>query len=300
MLRDLLTEQSNPASTHIDSLPTEEMLRVINSEDQRVAASVAAELPAIAHAVDRIVAALTGGGRLFYIGAGTSGRLGVLDAAECPPTFNVPPGLVQGIIAGGESALSRATETSEDDPALGVRDLLAAGFSSRDVLAGIAASGRTPYVLGPIAEANRIGAVTIGISCSRDSELARAAQIAITPLPGPEIIAGSTRLKAGTATKLVLNMLTTGTFIRMGYVYGNLMVNVEPKNEKLRDRARRIISEAASLSDTEAGERLAAAGNRVQTALVMSLAGVDRVEAEARLAHARGNVRAALQETHHG
>ncbi|MCU1263325.1 MAG: glucokinase regulatory-like protein [Bryobacterales bacterium] len=295
MLRDLLTEQSNPASREIDTLSTEEMLRVINAEDRRVADAVAAEVPSIARAVDGIVAALAAGGRLFYIGAGTSGRLGVLDASECPPTFNVPPDLVIGIIAGGESALARATEASEDDPLLGARDLLTHGFRAGDVLVGIAASGRTPYVLGAVAEAKRLGALTVGISCTPDSELARLVNIAITPLPGPEVIAGSTRMKAGTATKLVLNMLTTGTFIRMGYVYGNLMVNVEPKNEKLRDRARRIITEAAGVSYGEAGERLAAAGDSVQAAIVMTLADVDRDTAEARLARANGNVRAALR-----
>lgn len=264
-----MTEQSNPASRHIDSLPTLEMLRVINEEDRKVAESITPELPAIARAVDGIVDAIAHGGRLFYIGAGTSGRLGVLDAAECPPTFNVAPELVQGIIAGGETALSRATEASEDDPALGVKDLLARGFRYPDVLCGIAASGRTPYVLGALQEAGRLGCLTIGISCSPDSALSQLSRIAITPLPGPEVIAGSTRLKAGTATKLVLNMLTTGTFIRMGYVYGNLMVNVEPKNEKLRDRARRIISEATGISYEQAGEKLVEAGNSVRKAIEM-------------------------------
>lgn len=265
----LMTEQSNPASRHIDQQPTLEMLRVINDEDRKVAESITPELPAIALAVDGIVDAMAHGGRLFYIGAGTSGRLGVLDAAECPPTFNVPPELVQGVIAGGESALARATEASEDDPALGVKDLLARGFRAPDVLCGIAASGRTPYVLGAIEEANRLGCLTIGISCTPGSALAQLAKVAITPLAGPEVIAGSTRLKAGTATKLVLNMLTTGTFIRKGYVYGNLMVNVEPKNEKLRDRARRIISEATGISYEEAGQRLADAGNSVRKAIEM-------------------------------
>src|SRR5438128_712186 len=193
MLEKLLTEQLNPASAAIETLPTARMLEVINREDQKVADSVAREIPAIARAVDAIVAAMESGGRLFYIGAGTSGRLGVLDASECPPTFSVPPELVQGIIAGGEPALSRATETTEDDPAIGVRDLLARGFGSRDVLVGLAASGRTPYVLGPVAEARRIGAVTVGVSCVPDSELARAVDIAITPVVGPEIVAGSTR-----------------------------------------------------------------------------------------------------------
>lgn len=236
----LLTEQPNPASAHIDQLPTLEMLRIINTEDRLVADSITPQLPHIAQAVDAIVNAFHSGGRLFYIGAGTSGRLGVLDAAECPPTFNVSPDLVQGIIAGGESALSRATETTEDDPAIGVGDLLSHQFQPQDILCGIAASGRTPYVLGAIDEANRLGAVTLGISCTPDSELSRRVNIAITPLPGPEVIAGSTRLKAGTATKLVLNMLTTGAFIRMGCVRGNLMANVQPKNAKLRDRSIRI------------------------------------------------------------
>jgi N-acetylmuramic acid 6-phosphate etherase len=245
------------------------MLRVINQEDRLVAESVTPEIPAIARAVDGIVERFSAGGRLFYIGAGTSGRLGVLDASECPPTFNVAPELVQGIIAGGEKALSRATEASEDDPSMGVRDLLARGFTGADVLCGIAASGRTPYVLGAIAEANRLGALTVGVSCSPDSELSRAAKIAITPLPGPEVIAGSTRLKAGTATKLVLNMITTGVFIRMGYVYSNLMINVEPKNEKLRDRARRIVAIATGISVEEAGIKLTEAGNSVRKAIEM-------------------------------
>jgi N-acetylmuramic acid 6-phosphate etherase len=236
-LAELSTEQANPASIDIDKLPTGEMLRIINTEDHKIAGAVAAELPHIAQAVDAIVEAFRSGGRLFYIGAGTSGRLGVLDASECPPTFNVAPDLVQGIIAGGESALWRATETTEDDPAIGVRDIKARGFKSGDVLCGIAASGRTPYVLGAIEQANRDGAVTIGISCTHNSALARISKIAITPLTGPEVIAGSTRLKAGTATKLVLNTLTTGAFIRLGYVRGNLMVNVQPKNSNLLDRS---------------------------------------------------------------
>src|SRR5579884_2080921 len=190
-LASLLTEQRNPASARIDKLSTGEMLRVINEEDRKVAEAVAQEIPNIARAVDAIVEAFRRGGRLFYIGAGTSGRLGVLDASECPPTFNVPPEMVQGIIAGGEAALSRATETTEDDPAIGARDLNWRGFAARDVLCGIAASGRTPYVLGAVDEANRMGAVTLGVSCTPDSELARRVTIAMTPLPGPEIVAGS-------------------------------------------------------------------------------------------------------------
>ena len=267
LLENLLTEQSNPASARIDTLSTEEILRVINAEDRKVAEAVERVIPAIALAVDSIAAAFQRGGRLFYIGAGTSGRLGVLDASECPPTFGVAPDLVQGIIAGGEAALSRATETTEDDPAIGARDLAAHGFTSKDVLTGIAASGRTPYVLGAIAEAKRLGATTIGVSCTPDSELSRAVDIPITPLVGPEVITGSTRMKAGTAQKLVLNMLTTGAFVRMGYVYGNLMVNVQPKNSKLRDRARRIVAEAAGVSYERAGELLGEAGDSVPAAI---------------------------------
>ena len=266
-LDELLTEQPNPASARIDEKSTLEMLQVVNAEDRRVADSITPELPHIAQAVDAIVEVFRSGGRLFYIGAGTSGRLGVLDASECPPTFNVPPDLVQGIIAGGESALYRATETTEDDPVIGVRDLQARGFQPQDILCGIAASGRTPYVLGAIDEANRLGATTIAISCVPDSELSRRAKIAITPAPGPEIIAGSTRLKAGTATKLVLNMLTTGAFIRMGYVRGNLMVNVQPKNAKLLDRSIRIIETVTGASPDRAASMLRFAGNNVLTAI---------------------------------
>jgi N-acetylmuramic acid 6-phosphate etherase len=266
-IASLLTEQRNPASARIDRLPTEDMLRVIADEDRKVADAVAAELPHLARAVDAIAQAFEHGGRLFYIGAGTSGRLGVLDASECPPTFGVAPDLVQGIIAGGEAALSRATEATEDDPAIGARDLAARGFRASDVLCGIAASGRTPYVLGAVDAANALGAMTIGVSCTPESELSRRVRIAITPLPGPEAIAGSTRLKAGTATKLVLNMLTTGAFIRRGYVWGNLMVNVQPKNSKLRDRATRIVNAATGVGYDEAGLLLTEAGDNVRAAI---------------------------------
>jgi N-acetylmuramic acid 6-phosphate etherase len=295
MLENLSTEQPNPASAAIDSLPTEEVLRIINSEDRKVADVVGREIPAIARAVDAVVTAFERGGRLFYIGAGTSGRLGVLDASECPPTFSVPPEMVQGIMAGGEAALSRATETTEDDPAIGVRDLTERGFTARDILVGIAASGRTPYVLGAIAEARRIGAVTVGISCVEQSDLARAVDIAITPVVGPEIIAGSTRMKSGTAQKLVLNMLTTTAFARLGYVYGNLMVNVQPKNVKLVDRARRIIAQAAGVSYDRAGELLQASGNSVRGAILMAKTGISREEAERRLAETGGRISQALE-----
>jgi len=293
-LEKLLTEQTNPASASFDTLDAAGILRIMNAEDHKVADAVAREIPSIARAVDAIVGAFERGGRLFYIGAGTSGRLGVLDASECPPTFNVPPDLVQGIIAGGEAALSQATETTEDDPAMGAHDLESHGFTANDVLVGIAASGRTPYVLGAVASARSKGAVTVGISCTPDSELTRAVEIAISPLVGPEVVAGSTRMKAGTAQKLVLNMLTTAAFVRLGYVYGNLMVNVQPKNEKLRDRARRIVAQAADVSVERAGEALAEAGGSVRVAIVMVKGKVGREEAERRLAAANGRVSKAL------
>ncbi len=295
MLEHLLTEQPNPASEGIDALPSEQIVRIINAEDHKVADAVERELAAIARAVDVIVAAFERGGRLFYIGAGTSGRLGVLDAAECPPTFNVPPEMVQGIMAGGEAALARATETTEDDPQIGARDLRERGLRELDVLVGIAASGRTPYVLGAVAEANRMGAFTIGISCTLDSELARTVKLSIPLLVGPEIVAGSTRLKAATATKMVLNMLSTASFIRRGYVFGNLMVNVQPKNSKLADRARRILARAAGISYEKAGEMLIAAGDSVRTAIVMSRLGISREQAEQRLAAGHGRISEALR-----
>ena len=293
-LEQLLTEQPNPASASIDSLPTEAMLSVINAEDRRIADSVEQEIPRIALAVDGIVAAMRKGGRLFYIGAGTSGRLGVLDAAECPPTFSIPYELVQGIIAGGEGALSKATEATEDDPAIGERDLIERGFTAADVLVGIAASGRTPYVLGAIRKARELGALTVGISCTPGSELSAAVQIPIEPLPGPEVVAGSTRMKAGTATKLVLNMLSTAAMIRLGHVYGNLMVNVQPKNEKLVDRAARIIAQAANIEYSRAVELLKETGS-VKTSIVMAKRNLGRAEAERLLQSAGGRVRAALE-----
>src|ERR1700737_1908181 len=262
-LDQLLTERVNPESHDIKARSTVEILQIINQQDQKIAGAVSAETPRIAAAVDAITEAIRKGGRLFYIGAGTSGRLGVLDAAECPPTFHVSAEVVQGIIAGGEPALARATEANEDDPGGGQRDLMARGFTAQDALVGIAASGRTPYVLGAVAAARDMGALTIGISCTPDSELSRAVKIAITPLVGPEVIAGSTRMKAGTATKLVLNMISTAVMIRLGYVYGNLMVNVQPTNSKLEDRAKRIIMECASVNHERAGELLGPAGGTV-------------------------------------
>jgi N-acetylmuramic acid 6-phosphate etherase len=295
LLEQLLTEQVNPASENIDALPTEEVLRIINAEDQKVAAAVAKELPNITMAVDVIVDRMSKGGRLFFLGAGTSGRLGVLDAAECPPTFNVSPDLVQGVIAGGERALTQAGEANEDDAGLGAADLAARNFNSKDVLVGIAASGRTPYVMGAVEAARELGAVTIGVSCTPDSELARAVEIPITPLSGPEILAGSTRMKAGTATKLVLNMLTTAAMIRLGFVFGNLMVNVQPRNTKLEDRARRIIAQATGVDIDIAGALLKQAGNDVKTAIVMARLGISKDDAERRLREAGGRVSRALK-----
>lgn len=294
MLDDLLTEASHPDSRNLDTLSTPELLAVMNAAEAQVAAAVAVEIPNIARAVEAIAGALLGGGRLFYIGAGTSGRLGVLDASECPPTFNVPADLVQGIIAGGDAALRRSSEAAEDLPAAGAADLLARGFCARDVLVGIAASGRTRYVLGAIAKAREIGAPTCGISCTSPSELSRAVDFPIEPKPGPEILTGSTRLRAGTATKIVLNMISTAVMIRLGHVYGNLMVNVQPTNEKLAARARRIIREAAGVSPERAAELLAAAGNSVKTAIVMEKKQVGRAEAERLLAMTSGRIQEAL------
>lgn len=294
VLENLLTEQRNPASMRLDEVPTAELVRIIHEADRSVADAVAAQLDAVARAIECIAAALEEGGRLFYIGAGTSGRLGVLDASECLPTYNVPPDLVQGIIAGGEAALSRATEASEDDPELGARDLHARGFRDTDVLTGIAASGRTPYVLGAIREAKRLGAKTIGIACSPASPLAAEAGIAIEVLCGPEVVTGSTRMKAGTATKMVLNMLTTGAMVKLGYVYENLMVNVQPKNEKLVDRAIRIVQQATGVERTEA-ERLFSDARDVKRAIVMAKRGVDAEAAARLLDAAKGRLRQALQ-----
>lgn len=294
-LETLLTEQSNPASAQIDQVSTLEMLRIINDEDKKVALAVEAALPQITIAVDAIVERMEKGGRLFYAGAGTSGRLGVLDASECPPTYNVPPELVQGFIAGGDQALRKAVEGAEDSPELGASELSGLGFRAGDVLCGIAASGRTPYVLGAIKKARSIGALTLGVSCSPHSLLSELADLAIEVLPGPEVVTGSTRMKAGTATKLVLNMLSTGAMIRMGYVYGNLMVNVQPSNEKLVDRATRIVMEAVGVDRDRASALFENAGRVVRTAIVMGRLSLNRAEAEARLKRAHNRISEALR-----
>jgi N-acetylmuramic acid 6-phosphate etherase len=303
-LASLSTEARNPLSEHIDELSTLDMLTVINQEDATVTAAVAAELPAIASAVDVIAERFAEGGRLFYIGAGTSGRLGVLDATECPPTFSVPPTLVQGLIAGGDVALRKSSEHSEDSPEAGAADLIAAGFGianstdpsakTPDTLVGVAASGRTPYVLGAIAHARSIGALTIGLSCVANSPISKVCDLAITPVTGPEVITGSTRMKAGTATKLVLNMLSTGVMIRTGAVYGNLMVNLKPSNNKLIDRAIRIIM-AATTVDRYTATRLLHEGGTVKTAIAMQKLSLPRAAAEERLASAGGSLAKALR-----
>src|SRR5262245_53394530 len=236
----LQTEARNPASTDLDRLTPLELVRLMNAEDARVIPAVASQAEAIARAVEVIADRLRAGGRLIYTGAGTSGRLGVLDATECPPTFNATPGQVIGLIAGGPSALTRAVEGAEDRPELADHDLAAVHVSAKDVVVGIATSGRTPYVLGAVAYARRIGAFTIGLSCNADSDLIPEVDLAITPVVGPEVLSGSTRLKAGTATKLVLNMISTGAMVRLGKTFGNLMVDLRATNEKLRHRTNRI------------------------------------------------------------
>ena len=291
----LLTEQANPSSEHLDALPTPEMLRIFHHEDYRAVEAVGAALPQIAALIDATAERLATGGRLFYIGAGTSGRLGVLDASECPPTFNVPPQLVTAIMAGGDASLRNSSESLEDSPEAGAADLHAHGLSAADVLVGIAASGRTPYVLGAVDAANALAALTACIVCSPRSPIAARVRLPIEVLTGPEVVAGSTRLKAGTATKLVLNMLSTGVMVRLGYVYSNLMVNVQPSNAKLVDRARRVISAVAGVSPVEATRLLDASGSSVRTAIVMGKLGVSRQDADRRLAASQGRLRDALQ-----
>jgi N-acetylmuramic acid 6-phosphate etherase len=295
-LAALATEARNPASERLDELSTVEMLGVMHTADREVIDAVGAELPRIAAAVDAIAERVANGGRLFYVGAGTSGRLGVLDASECPPTFGVSPDLVQGIMAGGDTALRTSVEGAEDDASRGASDLMAAGFTKKDSLVGIAASGRTPYVVGAVEYAYLLGALTIGLSCVPDSSIAAAAEIAVTPITGAEVLTGSTRLKAGTATKLVLNMISTGVMVRTGYVYGNLMVNMQPTNAKLIDRAARIISTITNLDREAAGRLLEEAGS-VKTAVVMLKLGLSHEVAEARIASAAGNLRKALGES---
>lgn len=290
-LSRIATEQRNPNSREIDRLSTLEMLTVINNEDANVAPAVATVIPQIARAVDGIVERIERGGRLIYVGAGTSGRLGVLDASECPPTYNVPPGLVIGIIAGGDHALRHAVEHVEDSPEAGAEALKEIGLIANDTVVGIAASGRTPYVLGAIAYAREVGALTAGICSSPGSVLGAAVNIPIEVPSGPEVVTGSTRMKSGTAQKLVLNMLSTGAMIRLGKTFGNLMVDVQPTNEKLRVRAVRIVSEATGLTQDEAGGALEAADGNVKAAIVSVLTGVTPEIAQVQLAESGGRIR---------
>lgn len=279
----MTTEQANPHTTNIDLLPTLEALRVINAEDHKVAAAVERVLPAVAQAVDGIVERLRRGGRLFYVGTGTSGRLGVLDASECPPTFGVSPHLVQGMIAGGYDACYKAVEASEDDKEAGATDLQARGVTAADVVVGIAASGRTPYTIGAVEYARQLGALTICITCNADTALAKAVEIPIEPIVGPEVIAGSTRLKSGTAQKLVLNMLSTLTLVRLGYVTGNRMTNLKTSNIKLRQRATGIVMAECKLNEEEAQAALEGACWDLRVAIVMQKTHVTREQAEAAL-----------------
>ncbi len=295
MLNHLTTEGRNPDSATIDSLSALEIVTLMNREDARVAAAVETQLPSIARAVERIVQRLERGGRLLYLGAGTSGRLGVLDAAECPPTFSTPPELVVGLIAGGSAALTRAVEGAEDHPELARRDLDACGVSAADIVVGIATSGRTPYVIGGLEHARAVGATTIGLCCNPDSALAAVAELMITPVVGPEVINGSTRLKAGTATKLVLNMITTLSMVRLGKTYGNLMVDLNSTNTKLLARARRIVALLGEVSESEAERLLAACDGEVKTAIVMQRRGVAVLQARQFLRAAHGHLRAALE-----
>ncbi len=290
------TEGRNQNTVNIDTLPTLEMIRLINSEDKKVALAVETEVQHIADAVDIIAAQLKLGGRLVYSGCGTSGRLGVLDAAECPPTYSTDPEQVIGLIAGGNSAMFQAVEGAEDDFELGIQDLKDIHFDSRDVLVGIAASGRTPYVLGAMDYAKRCGAHVIGISCCPGSEVDRAAEIGICPTPGPEVITGSTRMKSATAQKMVLNMLSTGAMIKLGKVYGNLMVDVKPSNQKLIHRCQRIVSEAAGVTEEEAAKVLEQCEYRPKIAIVMLLCKVDADRARALLDANDGRVSGAIKE----
>ncbi|HZV06545.1 MAG TPA: N-acetylmuramic acid 6-phosphate etherase [Gemmataceae bacterium] len=290
----LQTEARNPASTKLDELTALEIVRLMNAEDGRVVPAVASQAEAIARAVEVIAERLRAGGRLIYVGAGTSGRLGVLDASECPPTFNSPPEQVIGVIAGGLTALTRAVEGAEDHPEYGERDLESLGVSSRDAVVGIATSGRTPYVLGAVAYARRQGAFTAGIACNEDAELNSVVDVPIVPVVGPEVVSGSTRLKAGTATKLVLNMLSTGAMVLLGKTYGNLMVDLRASNSKLRARTNRIVRILTGLSSESADALLRRCGGELKTALVAQLSGVEPEEARSRLVAAGDQVRQAL------
>jgi N-acetylmuramic acid 6-phosphate etherase len=295
-LEHLISEDRNPNTMEIDLLPTAEVLRAINCEDRSVPDAVGKVIPEIARAVDRIVDAFGKGGRLIYMGAGTSGRLGVLDAAECPPTFSVPDHLVLGLIAGGADALTRAIEGTEDDAGEGVAALKGIGLTQKDVVVGIAVSGRTPYVVGGLTYAKALGATTVALSCNQNSAIAQIADITILPVVGPEVVAGSTRLKSGTAQKLVLNMLTTASMIRLGKCYQNLMVDLNPTNLKLIARAARIVMLATGCAVEQAQEVLQRTNNDVKLAILMTVTGMSIEEAKSALRSAGGFLRKAIRD----
>jgi len=293
-LEQLTTEARNSLSVELDNLNALEIVQLINSEDAKVALAVGAVSEAIAEAIDIIAERLANGGRLIYMGAGTSGRLGVLDAVECPPTFNTKPELVQGLIAGGPEGLVRAVEGAEDCPDMGRKDLQKLRLGNLDVVVGIATSGRTPYVIGALDYARKIGAFAIGFSCNQDAELTHHADLNITPVVGAEVLSGSTRLKAGTATKMVLNMLTTGAMVRMGKTYSNLMVDLRATNSKLTERANRIVAALTGCGRSEAGELLKCCDGEVKTAVVVQTLGISPRAARARLDSVQGHLRQAL------
>jgi N-acetylmuramic acid 6-phosphate etherase len=289
------TEARNPASEQIDTLSALEIVRLMNAEDATVAAAVGREAEPIARGVEIIADRLRAGGRLVYMGAGTSGRLGVLDATECPPTFNTPPEMVVGLIAGGPPAITRAVEGAEDHPEYAIQDLNAINFSAADVLVGIATSGRTPYVISGLEHARKLGAFAIGLACNAGSALTNAADLMIAPVVGPEVISGSTRLKAGTATKMVLNILTTGAMVLLGKTYGNLMVDLRATNTKLVLRTRRIVAELTGLTEPQAEEQLQLCNGELKTTVVAVLRNVTPEEARRLLAAAQGQLRRALE-----
>jgi N-acetylmuramic acid 6-phosphate etherase len=293
-LQELPTEQINPAWADLDLKSSLEIARIINAEDAKVAAAVEQALPAIARAIDWIAESLANGGRLIYVGTGTSGRIAALDASECPPTFDVPATTVQFVMAGGERALARAVEADEDSRELGVKEIRRKKPSKRDIVVGIAASGRTPFTVAAVEFARRAGAKTVALTCNPNSPLEAAADLAIVVETGPEVVAGSTRMKAGTAGKLVLNMLTTGAMVRLGYVYGNLMVNLHQKNSKLTERAVRIVQEALGVERNAARLALRRASGDVPVAIVMGKVEVSRKQAESLLRRSNGHVRQAI------
>ena len=295
-LDKLTTEQRNPNTARIDELSTLEMARLINEEDKKIALAVEAILPEIAKAIDLIAEKLQQGGRLFYLGAGTSGRLGILDAVECPPTYGTEPELVQGLIAGGTAAIFRAKEGAEDDPKLAMTDLEEAGFTEKDVLVGIAASGRTPYVKGGLVYAREKGAATIALACTEGAEIAGLSDLALLPITGPEVITGSTRMKAGTAQKLVLNMLSTGTMVKLGKVYGNLMVDVKATNKKLEERAHRIVMEACGCSRSKAADALKKSGGNAKLAILIAMTGCTPAAGRLQLNLAQGRLGEAISK----